>query len=104
MTSKELTELKNFILHTSLAQGFATYMTLKYADELPSFTPGEEGSLQSELQFYRTILAEMLSKQALHPVEEEFPEMHRAREISTDGADKIYEDILAETLEKVRSG
>lgn len=103
MNSKELEELKKFILHTSLAQGFATYLALKYADELPSFTPGEVGSLHSELQFYRTILAAMLSKQALHPVEEEFPEVYHAREIPTDGASKIYEGILAETLDKVRS-
>ncbi|HHT9117016.1 MAG TPA: hypothetical protein ACFYD1_00150 [Candidatus Hypogeohydataceae bacterium YC38] len=103
MTSDELKELKRFILHTSLAQGFATYMALKYADELPSFAPGEEGSLHSELQYYRMILAEMLSRQALHPVEKEFPELYNGKGISTEDADKIYEGILAETLNKVRS-
>ncbi|HHT9120188.1 MAG TPA: hypothetical protein ACFYD3_06570 [Candidatus Hypogeohydataceae bacterium YC41] len=103
MTGEELKELKRFILETCLAQGFATYMALKYKDQLPSLTDEEVGALCSELQFYRTVMSEMLSGLALHPVEEEFPEVFGKKEITMKDVHKIFEGILDETLRKVRS-
>lgn len=102
MTNEELKELKSFILNACLAQGFATYMTLKYKDALPSLTAEETGSLHSELQFYRTVMAEMLSGEATFPVEEEFPEVF-GKEVSVADLRRIFECILGKTLGKVIS-
>lgn len=102
MSGEELKELKRFILNTLLAQGFATYMTLKYKDQLPSLTSEEVGSLHTELQFYRTVMSEMLSGEAAYPVEEEFPEVF-GKAGSLADLNKIFEGILGKALGKVIS-
>lgn len=100
MTNEELKELKRFILNASLAQGFATYLALRYKDSLPSFTEEEEGSLHSELMFYRKVMSEMLSREGHYPIEKEFPEV-----FGTEAKDvaRVFDCILEGTLRKVRS-
>ncbi len=102
MTNEELKELKRFILNASLAQGFTTYMFLKYKDVLPSLTPGELGALRSELQHYRAVMSEMLRSEGAYPVEEEFPELFGA-EVSEEEEAKIFGEILEKAVSKVRS-